>query len=374
MNSGLGLYIHIPFCVRKCAYCDFYSLPLNANLAQSYVNKIIKELNRWGGILGCPPADTLYFGGGTPSLLKPEQIKAIIDKSKELFSLKNAEITMEVNPAENLKEYLLKVADAGVNRLSIGLQSANDDELKILSRRHTVQDVLTCVNDARAAGIKNLSLDIMLGIPNQTKQSLKKTVDFALACQPEHISAYLLTLENGTELYKNKALLNIPNDDEAGELYLYATELIKNAGYERYEISNFAKEGKISKHNTKYWQGDNYLGLGPAAHSFVNGKRFYYDRNVNAYIASPKEIPDGDGGTAEERLMLSLRLSSGLSLKAFCEEFSNDLDPNKINRLAKKAELFAKSGFVTFNGDIISLTDKGALVSNSIITSFAELL
>lgn len=374
MKSNLGLYIHIPFCVRKCAYCDFYSMPLSDTLAKNYVNKILNELNRWGGILGCPPADTLYFGGGTPSLLKPEQIKAIIDKSKDLFSLKNAEITMEVNPAEDLKEYLFKVAMAGVNRLSIGLQSANENELKILSRRHTAQDVITCVNDAKAAGINNISLDIMLGIPNQTKESLKKTVDFVLAREPEHISAYLLSLEKGTELYKNKNSLNIPNDDEAGELYLYTSELLKSAGYERYEISNFAKNGNISKHNTKYWLGDDYLGLGPAAHSLINGKRFYYNRDINAYLSGPKEIPDGEGGTAEECLMLRLRLSCGLSLSAFANKFPKLLDQNKINRIAKKAELFASGGLVSFNGDVISLTDKGALVSNSIIAGFAEIL
>ena len=374
MNSALGLYIHIPFCVRKCAYCDFYSMPLDSSLAERYVNKIKEELNRWGGILGCPPADTLYFGGGTPSLLNSGQIKAIIDKSKEIFSLKNPEITMEVNPAEDLKKYLFEVAELGVNRLSIGLQSANENELKILSRRHTAQDAIACVSDARAAGIKNISLDIMLGIPNQTKESLKKTVDFVLACEPEHISAYLLSLEKGTELYENKNTLNIPNDDEAGELYLYTSELLKSSGYERYEISNFAKNGKISKHNTKYWQGEDYLGLGPAAHSFINGKRFYYNRDIMAYLLEPTEIPDGQGGTAEERLMLSLRLSSGLSLGDFKKEFCNILDQNKINRLAKKAEFFAKNGFVTFNGDVISLTDKGALVSNSIIASLAEIL
>ncbi len=374
MNSGLGLYIHIPFCVRKCAYCDFYSMPLNGELADKYVSKIINELDRWGGILGCPPADTLYFGGGTPSLLKTEQIVAIIDKSKELFSLKNAEITMEVNPAENLNRYFTAVAAAGVNRLSIGLQSANEKELALLSRRHSVNDVVTCVNDARAAGISNISIDIMLGIPGQTKESLKRTVDFVLERNPQHISAYLLSLEEGTPLYKNRQLLNIPNDDEAGELYLYACELLKSAGFKRYEISNFAKDGMISKHNTKYWQGADYLGLGPAAHSFINGKRFYYNRDINAYLNNPEEIQDGEGGTAEERLMLQLRLSEGFDLNKLAEEFLNKIDQNKINRLAKKAELFAKKGLVIFKNNVISLTDEGALVSNAIIADFAELL
>ncbi len=374
MQKNLGLYIHIPFCIRKCAYCDFYSLPIDDNLASAYTNKIISELNRWGDILKCPPADTLYFGGGTPTLLKTEQILAIIDKSKELFSLKNAEITLEANPTENLEEYFYRVAQGGVNRLSIGLQSANENELEMLSRRHTVADVVRCVANARNAGIKNLSLDIMLGIPGQTKESLKKTVDFVVSEEPEHVSAYLLSLEKGTPLYKKRNTLNIPDDDEAGELYLYAIELLKSAGYQRYEISNFAKNNKVSKHNTKYWIGDNYLGLGPAAHSFIDGKRFYYDRDINAYLNKPTEIFDGEGGTAEEILMLKLRLSSGLDLTEFMGEFSYEVDEIKINRILKKAEFFAKAGLVTVNGMNISLTDKGALVSNTIITNFAELL
>jgi len=374
MDSKLGLYIHVPFCIRKCAYCDFYSVPLNFSLADAYVNKIINELDRWGDNLGCPPADTLYFGGGTPSLLESERILAIINKSKELFSLKNAEITMEVNPAERLNEYFENIVKAGVNRLSIGVQSANENELEFLSRRHSARDVVACANDARAAGIENISLDIMLGIPGQTKESLKKTVDFVLERSPQHISAYLLSLEEGTPLYKNRHNLNIPNDDEAGELYLYTCELLKAAGFERYEISNFAKGDRISKHNTKYWQGADYLGLGPAAHSFINGKRFYYDRNLNNYIDNTKEIADGEGGTVVERLMLSLRLSSGLDLNKFAADFPHDIDQNKINRLAKKAELFAKNGFVIFSNNVISLTDKGALVSNAIIADFAELL
>jgi len=374
MQNKSGLYIHIPFCLRKCAYCDFYSLQFNDALAESYTNKILSELNRWGGILKCPPADTLYFGGGTPTLLKSEQIVAIIDESKELFSLKNAEITLEANPAENLGDYFCSVANAGVNRLSIGLQSANEDELKILSRRHTVNDVIRCVDDARAAGIKNISLDIMLGIPGQTKESLKKTVDFVISQNPQHVSAYLLSLEEGTPLYKNRNSLDIPDDDKAGELYLYACELLKAAAFERYEISNFARDGKISKHNTKYWRGDNYLGLGPAAHSFIDGKRFYYDRDIDSYLNNPVEIPDGEGGSAEETLMLRLRLTSGLDLNEFLNKFSGEITNNTINRILKKAELFKKCGLVTVKNNIISLTDEGSLVSNAIIAEFAELL
>lgn len=366
----LGLYVHVPFCVSKCAYCDFYSIDHSEILSTAYTKQIVSEINRWGGMLEHPPADTLYFGGGTPSLLKSEEIKAIINAAKEQFSLKNAEITLEVNPAERLEEFFAEVAEAGVNRLSIGLQSSIPGELAFLSRRHSVSDVERTVKSARLSGIKNLSLDIMLGIPGQTKESLKKTVDFVLNEEPEHISAYLLTLEPRTPLYKNQDKYVIPDADEAGELYLYACELLSKGGYERYEISNFAKEGKISRHNCKYWVGDDYLGLGPAAHSLIKGKRFYYDRNLNDYLKHPLEIADGNGGGAEEYLLLRLRLTEGVSLKAFADCFPGEINEEKINRLTKKAELFYKNGLVLLSGDVISLTDKGAVVSNAVIAEF----
>lgn len=372
MDEKLGIYIHIPFCVRKCAYCDFYSMSMSDGLASAYTSKIIGELNRWGGILKCPPTDTLYFGGGTPSLLKSDQISAIIEKAKEVFSLKDAEITMEVNPAENLSDYFKKIKNAGVNRLSIGLQSAVEGELEILSRRHTPSDVIKCVADAKTAGINNISLDIMLGIPGQTEKSLKYTVDFATKLNPTHISAYLLTLEEGTPLYKNRENLNIPNEDEAGELYLLACRLLREAGYERYEISNFARENNISRHNTKYWKGADYLGLGPAAHSLIKGNRFYYERDLEGYLNNPKEINDGNGGTIDEKVMLNLRLKSGLNIQSLLVEFPNEITLDKINRLKAKAELLSKNELVYFKEGIISLTDRGAVVSNGIIAEFLE--
>ena len=372
MNNNLGIYIHIPFCLRKCAYCDFYSLESIDTFGEDYINKIIFEINRWGGVLNNPPADTLYFGGGTPSLLKPRQIKAIIDGVKQSFSLNNAEITLEVNPGDELSDFFVDVQKAGVNRISVGMQSANENELKYLSRRHNALQVQGTVKAARNAGIKNISLDIMLGIPGQTKQSLKQTVDFAVSQNPEHISAYLLTLEEGTPLYKNKNKFNIPNDDEAGELYLYAVNLLAKAGYERYEISNFAKKGYESRHNTKYWQGCDYLGLGPAAHSFIKGKRFYYERDIKKYLVAPTEIYDGEGGGEGETLMLRLRLAKGVNINDFANEFN--LDDIKINRLIKKSELLSKNGLVEFKNNNISLTDNGALLSNAVIGQFLNCL
>lgn len=363
----LGLYIHVPFCVSKCAYCDFYSLSGKTDLMARYVERLIQEIHRWGRALSAPPTDTLYFGGGTPSLLSAEQIKAIIDNAKESFSLSDAEITLEVNPAESLEAFFAAVAEAGVNRVSVGLQTAEQAELKLLSRRHSATDVSRTVTAARAAGIHNISLDLMLGIPGQTAVTLKRSVDFVAEQGVDHVSAYLLSLEPGTPLYARRETLPIPDADRAGELYLTACSMLREAGYERYEISNFAKNGAISRHNTKYWMGEDYLGLGPAAHSFVGGKRFYYPRDLAAYLQNPTEIADGAGGDPTETVMLRLRLKSGLSLSMLEERFSLATD-----RLRQKAAWFAKNGLVRLEGDIISLTDRGAVVSNSVITELLE--
>lgn len=368
METGCaGLYVHVPFCVSKCAYCDFYSLRYTCEGADAYAQKIVSEINRWGEALQSP-ADTLYFGGGTPSLLSAEQILAIIDTCKERFSLKNAEITLEANPAERLESLLDRVAQGGVNRLSLGLQSALEEELLALSRRHTAGDIAKAAAAAHAAGITNLSLDIMLGIPGQTKDSLKRTVEFALAQGPTHISAYMLTLEEGTPLYEKRNSVRLPDPDETAELYLYACELLRTAGFDRYEISNFAKDGQVSRHNSKYWTGENYLGLGPAAHSYWNGRRFYYERDLAQYLKSPREMEDGSGGGPEEMILLRLRLKSGLSLSQFSKCFMEEAPQAAIDRMRKKITTYQKAGFAIFDGDTVSLTDRGAAVSNRIIS------
>lgn len=372
VKKPIGIYIHVPFCVSKCSYCDFYSLQQDNALKQQYVQRIISEIHRWGRALGSPPADTLYFGGGTPSLLSSEQIVAIIDNVKQQFSLKSPEITLEVNPAEHLDNFFSVVAKGGVNRISIGLQSANSDELKILSRRHTANDVKRTVAAARAAGINNISVDLMLGIPNQTVATLKQSIDFVEKLNVEHVSAYLLSLEAGTPLYNMQSKLNIPTADEAGELYLKACEFLRHIGYNRYEISNFARDNFLSRHNTKYWLGEEYLGFGPSAHSFINGKRFYYERDIEGYLAGPKEIYDGLGGDLEEAVMLRLRLKNGIKLSELKSEFKDTLTDADIEHINNKAELFFNNGLVDFDGDTISLTDKGALVSNSVIASLLD--
>lgn len=366
MDKKLGIYIHIPFCVSKCAYCDFYSLKLERENADRYVSRILTEIDRWGAELR-RPADTLYFGGGTPSLLKAEHISAIIDKCKSNFLLENAEITVEVNPAENLKDWFKAVSAAGVNRISLGMQSGIDSELKSLSRRHNCDDIFRSVSDLKNSGIKNFSLDLMLGIPGQTMKSLEKSVELACALEPCHISTYLLTLEENTPLYKKRNSLDIPSPDRSAELYLKACSLLAEKGFERYEISNFAKGNMYSRHNMKYWRLTDYLGLGPGAHSSLSGKRFYYERNLEQYINSPKEVYDGTAGDLDEMIMLSLRTKEGLSffeLKKAYPEISFD-------KMIKKSDLYTRGGLICRENDKIFLTDRGAVVSNTVI---AELL
>lgn len=363
MNKKIGIYIHVPFCISKCAYCDFYSLSYSEKQVEEYVEKIVSELNRWGAKLKCS-ADTLYFGGGTPSLLSANQISRIIETAKKNFGLEEAEITVEVNPKEDLADWFQCIEKYGVNRVSLGYQSGIDQELALLSRRHKVEDVVKAVEDIRAAGIDNFSLDLMIGIPNQDEQSLKRSIETAVSLNPSHISAYLLSIEENTPFYKMQEKLNIPDDDKAAELYLTACDLLKEKGFERYEISNFAIDKKYSKHNTKYWKNEEYLGLGPGAHSFLSGKRFHYSRNLKEYLDNPLEIFEESAGGFEEWFMLVIRLREGVSFEQINKKFENlDTKQAKI-----KADLFVKGGLLEKVESIYRLTDKGAVISNSVIT------
>ena len=369
LTNSLGLYLHIPFCEKKCKYCDFYSAFKSEELLDRYTLALIKSIKQWGGTLN-RPIDTIYFGGGTPSLLS-HRLESIITAVKSSFCvLDNAEITLELNPAGDVKSLLEYAKKAGINRLSIGAQSGDDKELSVLGRSHTVSQTENTFFLARKLGFKNISLDLMLGLPNSSIDTLKKSLDFITELNPEHISAYILKIEENTVFYKQKDTLNLPNDDEVAEQYLFMCDYLTKKGYDHYEISNFAKNDKFSRHNLKYWQGDDYLGVGPSAHSAVDKKRFFYERDILGFINENPPLPDGEAGGKEEFIMLSLRLKNGVEFSKYLDLFGEKI-PDK---LIEKARLLEKHGFLNITDKSISLTDNGMLLSNSIITELLECL
>ncbi len=361
-NRSLGLYIHIPFCTRKCNYCDFYSAFYNKDTISVYLSALKCEIQKWGGKLN-RPIDTIYIGGGTPSLLG-EHIMPLGDIIRQSFKVTDdCEFTVEVNPSSS-DDFLQYAKQAGVNRLSIGVQSGYDNTLKTLGRTHTADDAVKTVSSARNLGFDNISVDLMIALPDSNLQTLKGDIDFMLSLDPQHISAYILKIEQNTVFAKRQDALNLPDDDAAAEQYLFLCDTLQKNGYNHYEISNFAKNSAVSRHNMKYWCGDDYLGIGPSAHSFVDGKRFYYPRDLKAFIKEPKTVYDGTGGDRSEKLMLGLRLSSGVDLTKIYGSIPQGI--------IDKVLLFEKAGYIKADLPNISLTDSGMLISNSIITELLE--
>ena len=357
----IGLYIHVPFCRSKCDYCDFYSLAGREDLFEKYTQKIIDSIGRWGEKLQ-RNADTLYFGGGTPSLLSPDRIGAIIKSAKENFSLTDAEITLECNPSTIYDGFFERVAQYGVNRISLGLQSANLAERQSLGRKATPAQAQYAVQSAQKSGITNISLDLMLALPHQTKESLSQSVDFCASLDVKHISAYILKAEEGTPFAKRTR--EHPDDDFAADMYLTACDLIEQKGYRQYEISNFCKDGFESRHNMRYWLCGEYLGLGPAAHSFIDGKRMYFERDLDAFLRGAEPTFDSSGGDFEEFCMLRLRLADGLK-NADTQKFFGFNIPEKV---MKKARALEKHSLTVCTENSISLTKQGFLLSNAVIT------
>ncbi len=362
LTNPLGLYIHIPFCERKCNYCDFYSAFYNKDTLAVYLQALKGEIKKWGGKLN-RPIDTIYIGGGTPSLLQDEILPLINCIKENFLILDDAEFTVEVNPSSS-DNFLQFAKMAGVNRLSIGVQSGCDDTLKLLGRTHTTNDVLTTVKTARDLGFDNISVDLMIALPNSNLDSLKRDIDFMLALNPEHISSYILKVEQNTVFSKKYDTLNLPDDDDAAQQYLYMCECFEQNGYNHYEISNFSINDRESHHNMKYWTGHDYLGIGPAAHSCIDGKRFYYPRDLQGFIKNQSIVSDGESGTREEKLMLGLRLSDGVDMSQIYGEI-----PQNIKT---KIDLLQKAGYLKADLPRISLTDSGMLISNSIITELLE--
>lgn len=357
----IGLYIHIPFCKSKCPYCDFYSLKKGEHNCVDYVFAVKASLKNWAQKTH-RKADTLYFGGGTPSLLGGDKITELVAAAKEHFVC-DGEVTVECNPSCVEDDFFEKIAFAGVNRISLGMQSAVDDERKRLGRIADVRAVERAISLAQRAGIDNISLDVMLGIPDQSKKSLKETLTFCVNSSAKHISAYMLKLEEGTWFYENVQKLNLPDDDLTADMYLQMVDFLGNNGFEQYEISNFAKVGYESRHNLKYWNCEEYLGIGPSAHSFLDEKRFYYPRDISVFERGEPPVDDGDGGEQEEYIMLRLRLSEGLVFEQ-CEKRFADFSKKEY---LDKVEPLKRAGLVRADEKSISLTPRGFLISNAVI-------
>ncbi len=367
MNS-LGIYIHIPFCLSKCLYCDFCSFPnADSDMIQSYANELCRRICALSEKTNAYEVDTIYFGGGTPSLLTPSQLDKIMHSLYKSFTVSPlAEITLECNPATADLQKLCDFRSAGINRLSIGLQSASPSELRLLGRAHSVSDFVQCYDDARTAGFQNISADLMYGIPKQTHKSFEYSIDFLCDLEPEHISSYGLMIEQGTPFYLHRDTLDAADDDTQAELYCLLGSHLAKRGYAKYEISNFSKKGYESRHNMRYWLGNEYIGIGVAAHSFFGGQRYGNSRDIVAFLRGEDIVCERETLTQEderaEYIMLRLRLSEGIDTEDYKTRFGRDIysDCN--------IEKLISSGFMGKNKNRVFFTEKGFLVSNSLLS------
>lgn len=368
LSDPIGLYLHIPFCRHRCAYCDFYTACPSPVRIQAYLSRLTQEIEEWGGRID-RPIDTLYFGGGTPSLLTVNQLNGLMTAVQQSFTLlSDAEITLELNPDTADKDTLAGYRQAGVNRLSVGLQSGDDRALKTLGRRHTAKQGAQVITDAKRVGFDNISVDVMLGVPNSDEQTLEKTLQMVKTLRPEHLSAYMLILEENTRFKARREEYRFLDDEALCQQYLRLCERLREWGYRHYEISNFCLDEKRSRHNLRYWQDREYLGLGPSAYSFLDGRRFHQPANVSAYLQGEETVYDEPGGTLFEWLMLALRLDEGLNAKTLGQRYGKRFSDAFIS----KAQALSEQQLAEFDGTTFALTEKGMLVSNSIITQLSE--
>lgn len=375
MKPDIGIYIHIPFCRRKCLYCDFCSFTgIDTATRSRYVDALVRELRSYSAPLAPYTVNTIFIGGGTPSLLAAEETERVFDALRTCFDLApDAEITSEVNPATADGEKLARWRAAGVNRLSIGVQSFSDTELRALGRLHTADEAEAFYRAARRAGFANIGLDLMYGIPGQTATSLAETLRRAVALSPEHISAYSLQVEEGTLFYDRRETLALPGDDENADLYDLVTRELAGAGYRHYEISNYAKPGYESRHNLRYWRMSPYIGVGVAAYSYFEGARYGHGRDLAAYLADdfsrrPPTEPRGDGDTEEEYIMLALRLADGID----DEEFRRTFGVTFTERYGARMAPFAAEGLAARTEHGWTLTERGMYVSLALLAEILD--
>ena len=378
MNGGMELYLHMPFCVRKCAYCDFLSFPTDQETQNLYTRRLREDIDAMGKKYGDIPVDTIFIGGGTPSVPDSALIVGIMEHVRKAFHVaEGAEISMEANPGTVTREKLTDYRRAGINRLSFGLQSANDRELKLLGRIHTWAEFLESFHLARECGFTNINIDLMSALPGQTRESWKDTLKRVTDLNPEHISAYSLIIEDGTpfgEKYgSEEGRKLLPDEDSEREMYHETKRFLRDFGYERYEISNYAKPGRACRHNIGYWTGLPYLGLGLGASSYMDGCRFAVNSDMKQYLEEkPGMFTDVEKLTKkdmeEEFFYVGLRMTAGVSLPEFERRFgvsAKDVYPGLM-------ETFVAEKAAVFQGDRFVLTDYGLDVSNYIMAQFLQ--
>lgn len=383
-RKKLGIYIHIPFCVSKCNYCSFISFcNIREQECKNYVNACLIEMKSYANIKNEYLVDTIYIGGGTPSTLFYGGISTLISGVKKYFNVSsNPEITVECNPNSLTIQKLREYKKAGVNRISIGLQCYSDKVLKCINRPHDKKDFVYAMQNIKLVGFNNVSVDMILGLPHQRKSTIRRTINKIAKYNVPHVSCYSLILEEGTKLYDmvQANQIEIPSEDKSVEMYDLANKLLKEKGYERYEVSNFAIKGYESKHNYKYWSGEDYVGIGVASHSLVKNERYHSFENLKDYInyynatqteesvivpATKKldcEVLD-ESSKREERIMLSLRTREGLDLVSF----ENDFSENLLETKKEEIEELKKLGLVGVTKDSIKLTDEGFHLLNQVI-------
>lgn len=356
-----GVYVHVPFCRGKCRYCSFIST-VNPAGQQKYVARICNEIAAFGD---GETADTVYFGGGTPSSLYPGAISTIFSALRDKFVFdKNTEITCEANPESATPEFIEECLKNGVNRFSFGLQCADDGVLKTAGRLHTVNHFIRAVKLAKLCGIENISADFIIGLEGENRDILTRTLELIESLDIPHVSAYSLSVEKGCAMYSGKYR---PDEDMMADDYEYASDFLRNHGYDRYEISNFAKSGKISRHNTKYWTGEDYVGFGPAAHSYYRGYRYANSDNIAAYLEGKNTVSRefiDETQQREEFIMLRLRLKDGINLAEYRDLFGAELTSEKKTEVEKLLE----AGVIDVKNNRFFATDKGVYVLNRIIT------
>ncbi len=377
MKKRLGIYIHIPFCASKCGYCDFYSLAGCDHMMPEYQEALLAHLEESGHAIRGYEVDSIYFGGGTPSFYGADRIVELLDALKLNGNVRlDSEVTLEANPDSISLNALKLLRQEGVNRLSIGVQAADNDLLKLIGRRHNFQQAQKAFQDARRAGFENISMDLIYGLPSQTKGDWASTLAKIVEMHPEHISCYGLKLEPGTPMYAEYAGSAIlPDDDEQADMYSYAAEMLERYGYKHYEVSNFCAPGYESRHNLKYWNLDDYMGFGPGSHSCVGNLRYSFVKDLKRYISGVSrkvsiidEYEQVDTlERAVEYIMLGMRTSNGISEQDYRLRCQSDWKP-----ILRVLRAFAEKGWAEQTGDRWHFTVPGFLISNTLINIMLE--